>query len=310
MPDHDAPDRRRRDTAPDGGLARSRPPSQAAQQRLSGVLRDKAQAYHADATVDLTIMEALLRLDEPEAAAKALADHRETLRAMAADLQLAVADAAVEREAEQLCHTAASQLPAPRRRTGLRSRVLAGAGAAALAVALILPTGRFTPRTTLTSAHDGGSDEEAGAARERFEAARSWARALRADGAAQLRTRQVAAATTSDRAVPRPADLSLAADSTGGSAAPSVPSAPAVVDRHAGSAGAGAGHRPPTGSSGSGEPTAGTAEEPPPVKAPALPPTGGDTPLHQVPMQLDADDDGDGDSDGDIDGDLTAPPDL
>src|SRR5687768_10382700 len=74
-------------------------PSRVAQTRLSLALRDRAEAYRQDAVVDLTIVEALLRVDEAEAAARQLDDHRASLHAMARDLQVAVADAAVEREA-------------------------------------------------------------------------------------------------------------------------------------------------------------------------------------------------------------------
>src|SRR5687767_14952696 len=85
-------------------------PSPAAQARLSGALRDRADAYRGDAVVDLTLVEVLLRMDEAEAAVRALDDHRASLKAMARDLQVAVADAAVEREAEAVCDAAVAQL--------------------------------------------------------------------------------------------------------------------------------------------------------------------------------------------------------
>lgn len=212
---------------------RDRTPSAAAQARLSGALRDRAEAYRQDASIDLTIVEALLRVDEPEAAARTIDGQRQALLAMARDLQVAVADAAVEREAEAVCDAAQSSLtPAVRTPAGgLRRRVLALAGAAAVVVALIVPQARLAPRTTLASVQGGSAQDDLTSALDRLEAAKSWARALRAGetwatapAAAVVPPRRVSGAS-------RSVD-DLAADVPGGSAAPSSPKAE-VVDLEA-----------------------------------------------------------------------------
>lgn len=213
------------------------PPSATAQARLSDALRDRADAYRQDASIDLTMVEALLRVDEPEAAARTIDDHRQVLLAMAHDLQVAVADAAVEREAEAVCEAAQTTLPqvhtapVPLRAPagGLRRRVLTLAGAAAVVVALILPQARLSPRTTLASVQGGSAQDDLAGALDRLEAAKSWARALRGEAPAvtaavpgMSRRAQSSARSTTD----------LAADDPGGSAAPSSSSAE-VVDLQA-----------------------------------------------------------------------------
>ena len=209
------------DTILDGVVRADACPSAVAQARLSGALRDRAEAYRQDAAVDLTIVEALLRLDEAEAAAKQLDEHRESLRAMARDLQVAVADAAVEREAERVYQACAEALtPVRGSHSGLRRRVLALSGAAAVAVALLLPTS-ISPRTTLASLVDRrASFDDLTAARERLQAARDWARVLR-DETSQaprpLRTPQ-----GSPGLVRGKVRALLAADTSGGSAAQAV----------------------------------------------------------------------------------------
>ena len=213
-----------------------RTPSATAQARLSGALRDRADAYRQDASIDLTMVEALLRFDEPEAAARTIDGHRQALAAMARDLQVAVADAAVEREAEAVCEAAQTSLtrlpaPAPAHTGGLRRRVLTLAGAAAVVVALILPQARLSPRTTLASVQGGSSQDDLASAIDRLEAAKSWARALRAGESATFAVPDAAAvARRADRTVGGPE--SLAADAPGGSAADSSPSAE-VVDLEA-----------------------------------------------------------------------------
>lgn len=205
-------------------------PSPTAQARLSDALRDRSEAYRSDASMDLTIVEALLKLDEPEAAARTLDDHRASLQALARDLQVAVADAAVEREAERVFETYA---PEPARAVepegGLRRRALALTGAAALALVLVLPVTRPSPRTVLTSASDGSSTNDFGAARERLEAAMTWARALRAENSAAAAADQAVALRAAARTnvVRDKVRAILAADSGGSAAAPS--SSPATV---------------------------------------------------------------------------------
>ena len=188
---------------------RDRAPSATAQARLSGALRDRADAYRQDASLDLTMVEALLRMDEPEAAARTIDGHRQALLAMARDLQEVVADAAVEREAEAVC--SAVQRGMGRQAPpvgGLRRRVLTMAGAAAVVVALILPQARLSPRTTLTSVQGDSSHSDVAAALERLEAAKTWARALRA-GNAEL------AAVAADAPRPRAAGRAAVAGATG-----------------------------------------------------------------------------------------------
>lgn len=208
-----------------------RAPSAAAQARLSGALRDRADAYRQDASIDLTMVEALLRVDEPEAAARTIDGHREALLAMARDLQVAVADAAVEREAEAVCeaaHTSLSRAPLPvRASVGLRRRVLTLAGAAAVVVALVLPQARVSPRTTLASVQGGSAQDDLDTALDRLEAAKSWARALRAGEVPAL---GLAATATPRRAgAQTPASTTdLAADAPGGSAAASSATAHVV----------------------------------------------------------------------------------
>ncbi|HVM21111.1 MAG TPA: hypothetical protein VM307_14220 [Egibacteraceae bacterium] len=154
-------------------------PSPAARARLAGAVRDRAEAYRTDATMDLTLVDALLRMDRPEDAVRTLDEHRASLQAMARDLQIVVADAAVEREAERVCQACIDDVPARRRTGGLRRRLIAVTSAAAVALALALPTTRMLPRPALTSADARSSYDDLAAARQRLQAARSWARAAR-----------------------------------------------------------------------------------------------------------------------------------
>ena len=192
-------------------------PSHVAQSRLSLALRDRAEAYRQEATADLTIVDALLRVDEAEAAARQIDDHRASLHAMARDLQVVVADAAVEREAERVYEACAAAITPPSEpRSVLRRRVLAVTGAAAVALALVLPSGRMSPRATLANLVDRRTAfDDITAARERLQAAREWARVLRQDTAPQSPRRSNALVRDKVRSI-------LAADATGGSAALSL----------------------------------------------------------------------------------------
>jgi hypothetical protein len=196
-------------------------PSPTAQQRLTGALRDRADAYRDDASVDLALVDVLVRMDQLEAAAKTLDEHRSSLHALAQDLQVVVADAAVEREAERVYCTSMRALE-PRRGARLRRRLVALTGAAAVFAALLLPSVRISPRTMLAGIHDRVTHDEVAAARERLEAARSTAAAVRAQPAVtplapgalrdpQIR-RQVRAILTSDApaATGAPADTDSA----------------------------------------------------------------------------------------------------
>lgn len=268
--------------APLFGEQRERPPSRAAQARLSGALRDRADAYRQDASLDLTILEALIRLDEAEAAVRTLDNHRASLHAMARDLQVVVADAAVEREAESVCEAIAGELTPPpaRTATGLRKRVLALTGAAAVVVALVLPAARFSPRTVLASVEGRSASDAIATARERLENARATASAVRADAAGSTAT-TTASRPTRATVVADKVRTILAADISGGSAATSV-SPPAEVtdlaayrDRRGGGSAAA---QPPDA-----QPPADEPEEPVGVDVPA----GGDAvPGARVPLKL------------------------
>lgn len=167
---------------PDAAARVRSAPSRTAQARLTEALRDRAEAYRTDATVDLTLVDVLVRMDQLEAAARTLDDHRASLHAMAQDLQVVVADAAVEREAERVYDTCLRQLrPGALQVGGVRRRLLALTGAAAVFVALLLPSTRISPRTMLASIEDRVTHDEVAEARSRLEAARSTAAAVRAE---------------------------------------------------------------------------------------------------------------------------------
>ncbi|MPZ72142.1 MAG: hypothetical protein GEU74_02750 [Nitriliruptorales bacterium] len=195
-------------------------PSGIARARLSGALRERAGAYRHDAAVDLTIVEALLRLDEPEAAARHLDGHRASLHAMARDLQVAVADATLEREAERV-YLACAETPGPRRtRCTRRRRAFALTGAAAVALVLLLPSGRASPRATLASLMDRRtSPDELSAAWERLDAARGRRRPVTEDSASGDRGRSSQAGPRSHALLRDTTRAILAVDSSGGSTA-------------------------------------------------------------------------------------------
>jgi hypothetical protein len=160
-------------------------PSLVAQTRLEDALRGRADAYRVETSVDLTMLETLLSLDDVEAAAQTLEEHRASLLAMAHDLQVVVADAAVEREAERVWETCLEDLELRKQaQSGLRRRLLAVTGAVAVVVALLLPTGRITPRTTLVSVDERSAPDDVLAARDRLAAAQSTAAAVRAQAEA------------------------------------------------------------------------------------------------------------------------------
>lgn len=272
------PTSRRRDSVPSGD-ARERPPSAVAQARLSEALRDRTQTYRQDASVDLTMLGALLRLDHPEAAAKALDDHRASLRAMAHDLQVAVADAAVEREAERVCSAVAQAEVHRPLVSNVRRRVLAVTGAAAVVLALVLPTARFSPRTTLTSVEGRSAYDDISAARERLEAARTWARALRADTISQRsEARAAAPSPVADAVVRSTLRPSLAADDSGGSAASTVNGEATVTDLES--------YRASKKHAAQRDPEPPTTPEPPPDPPAAPEPPVGPAPAPPVNVRL------------------------
>jgi hypothetical protein len=155
----------------------------------------RGAAYRTRAGMDLLLVDALVRLGRPEAAAQAVEEHSRVLRAYVAQLESVIADASVEREAEEVLADAVARMdvpaaqaarapavpptaavvPAPRRR-----RALVGALAAAvLALAGMLPTtGVLQGPGTMDQAT---SWEET---RAELEAARQWLEGLErtADG--------------------------------------------------------------------------------------------------------------------------------
>lgn len=281
MPEHN-PFPRRSGPVDSARATRDRAPSPVAAARLSDALRERARSYQQDASVDLTMLEAFLRLDRPEAAAKTLDDHRASLQAMVRDLQEAVADAAVEREAELVC-SAAEQLQARSVPTRpVRRRLLAAAGAAAVALALMLPAARFGAPTTLTSAEAATSHDDRAAARQRLNAARSRARAVRqeATGGSRSQSRTAAPPRFSDAVVPTTLRRSRAADVSGGSAAPG-----GVRGAQATQVGAPRAKDPPREAvRGDDRPP---ADEDPPAAGGGPPGIGADTPTTDVPLGID-----------------------
>ena len=205
---------------PDGVADCTAAPSKTAQERLEDALRDSADAYRADATVDLALVDVLVRMDRLEAAAQTLDDHRASLQAMAHDLQVVVADAAVEREAEHVYDVCLRQLrpdvPMDLPMARLRRRALALSGAAAVAVALLLPASRMSPRTTLASIANRVTHDEVAAARSQLDAARAVAAQVRQ----RPRTVAPVPAALGDPAVRKQVRAILAADVPGESAAP------------------------------------------------------------------------------------------
>jgi hypothetical protein len=265
-------------------------PSSVARARLSEALRERTQTYQHEASVDLTMLGALLRLDRPEAAVKSLEEQRASLHALARDLQVAVAEAAVEREAELVC-AAAEQMRAqsgPVNARGFRGRVMAMVGAAAVVVALVLPTARFAPRTTLVNVEGSASAyADLAASRGRLEAARSVARALRSD-TASVEDSEAEAATprqTSDPVVRKTLRPILAADDSGGSAASTLTEAAEVIDLAAYRS------RRTAPEPAAVQPAASTDdpggnEDPPPPPAPPVPEAKPDVPATRMPQGL------------------------
>lgn len=211
---------------PDAARVADPAPSRVAQERLTGALRDRAEAYRADANVDLALVDVLVRMDQLEAAAKTLDEHRASLHAMAQDLQVVVADAAVEREAERVYDTCLGRLqPQSSHTARLRRRVVALTGAAAVFLALLLPSSRISPRTVMASIDDRATHDEVAAARSRLDAARSTAQTVREQSAVDA----PAPSALNDPAVRRQVRAMLAADQGESAAPPSAPDPVAVL---------------------------------------------------------------------------------
>ena len=208
--------------------------SEAAAQRLSGNLRERADRYRHDASVDLTLLDALVRMDELEAAADTLEGHRQSLQALALDLQLAVADAAEERDAAT---SSPATAPGP---AGFRRRMMTLTSAAAVMLALALPMARTLPRTILAGIEGRSAEEHdtritSGA---RQAAARTWAHSRRSDAPARPTARN---AHDRPDVVREPVRTPPAADVSGGSAAADHPPSGTILSLDA----ARAARRPP-----------------------------------------------------------------
>lgn len=162
-------------------------PTDAAAQRLAEALSERTERFRTASTVDFTMIDALLRMNAPGAAADALEDSRSALVQLAEQLHTTLAEAAEEREAAAVVAAAprppdvADPEPAWRVRasqhrwTGpIRRTIVAATGAATLALALVLPSVRETPRadTELTSADAGSSIADSPSARGRITTSR------------------------------------------------------------------------------------------------------------------------------------------
>ena len=145
-------------------------PSDAAAQRLAEALQRRTAQYRTDASVDLTLINALLDHDGPAAARAALADHSASLDALLTDLRSAVAQAAVEREAEQVVAEAQRRIaePAPRPLVQrIRRQLVSVAGAAALVAALLAPSTRLDGRDAVLTAQQRVAHQQLAVARQR-----------------------------------------------------------------------------------------------------------------------------------------------
>jgi hypothetical protein len=86
-------------------------PASAGARRLAGEVAVCAGDYRRAAAVDLTLVSALLRHDEAEAAVHAVDEQRAAVRMLARRLHNAVAVALVEQEAERIVEAAAAESP-------------------------------------------------------------------------------------------------------------------------------------------------------------------------------------------------------
>jgi len=129
--------------------------------------------------VDLTLVGALLRLGKPEAALRAMEEHRLALRAYKAEIEAAVADAVVEREAERVLAAAAADVerheaverPAATPRFSAPRRLVAAAAAAFVLVALgAVSAVRPSSPPVLDDAEEVAARSQLSAARQRLAA--------------------------------------------------------------------------------------------------------------------------------------------
>jgi hypothetical protein len=86
-------------------------PATPSARRLAGEVAVCAGDYRRAAALDLTLVSALLRHDEAEAAVHAVDEQRAAVRTLTRRLHTAVAEALVEQEAERNVEAAASRPP-------------------------------------------------------------------------------------------------------------------------------------------------------------------------------------------------------
>lgn len=86
-------------------------PTSPGARRLAGEVAVCAGDYRRAAALDLTLVSALLRHDEAEAAVHAVDEQRAAVRALTRRLHNAVAEALVEQEAERIVEAAAATPP-------------------------------------------------------------------------------------------------------------------------------------------------------------------------------------------------------
>ncbi len=139
-------------------------------ERLSRALRDRSETYGARLALDLALVAALLRAGRLAAARRALDEHRTSLLAYASELERALADAVVEREAETVVASVASvasvapaEVGVPRPPRRLRRSLASSLAAVALAAAIVAPQLRAPPT-------DLGASVETAARRELIDA--------------------------------------------------------------------------------------------------------------------------------------------
>lgn len=139
----------------DARAARRSPPAPAEDlvtRRLAETLHQRTSEYRTDATVDLTMIDALLEHEGPAAARTALDGHAAALEALLENLHAAVAQAAAEREVQEIL---APPAPLPTMRERVKAHVSSIAGAAAVLMALAASGPRIVAeRAVLTAGGD------------------------------------------------------------------------------------------------------------------------------------------------------------
>ena len=134
--------------------------------KLAETLHRRTSEYRTDATVDLTMIDALLEHEGPAAARTALDGHAAALESLLENLHAAVAQAAAEREVQELLDAPSPRIPTLRQR--FRASVSSMAGAAALLLALVASGPRVTdPKAVVVTGDRVASATEDGVLRPR-----------------------------------------------------------------------------------------------------------------------------------------------